>query len=72
MKPLSKKDFKLLNNYGWTIECESPLEIRHEDGSFATLNAVESVLVHCYLKHTHDQQAKIIIKPLKIHGQIFE
>lgn len=21
---------------GWTVECHSPLEIRHEDGSFAT------------------------------------
>lgn len=27
---------KLLEAYGWFVECESPFEIRHEDGSFAT------------------------------------
>ena len=29
---------------GWIIECESPLELRHEDGSFATGQAAELVL----------------------------
>jgi hypothetical protein len=35
---------KLLEDNGWTVECESPLEIRHEDGSFATLNGADMVL----------------------------
>ena len=30
---------KLLSRFGWQVECYSPFEIRHEDGSFATLNA---------------------------------
>ena len=36
---------KLLAENGWTVECESPLEIRHEDGSFATSNAAEMVFL---------------------------
>lgn len=35
---------KLLAEYGWTLECWSPLEIRHTDGSFATLNAAQDIL----------------------------
>lgn len=34
---MSNKD--LLKENGWEIECESPFEIRHEDGSFASMNA---------------------------------
>jgi len=37
-------DKELLKQNGWTIECESPLEIRHENGSFATLNAAETII----------------------------
>ena len=33
-----------LAEYGWTIECESPLEVRHEDGSFASGQAAEIVI----------------------------
>lgn len=35
----------VLEENGWIIECESPFEIRHEDGSFATgkaANIIES------------------------------
>ncbi len=38
----------LLEKDGWTVECESPLEIRHEDGSFATLGAA-NILVQYYV-----------------------
>lgn len=34
----------LLQVAGWTIECESPLEIRHQDGSFATGQAAKMVI----------------------------
>jgi hypothetical protein len=37
-------DTFLLEESGWVIECESPFEIRHQDGSFATLNAAQIVL----------------------------
>lgn len=35
---------QLLAHEGWTIECESPLEIRHEDGSFASQYAAKLVI----------------------------
>ena len=35
---------ELLSKNGWVLECESPLEIRHEDGSFATQQAANIVI----------------------------
>lgn len=35
---------QVLIHYGWTLECESPYEIRHEDGSFATGQAARIVI----------------------------
>lgn len=32
-------DEELLNKNGWEIECQSPFEIRHKNGSFATMDA---------------------------------
>jgi len=37
-------DINFLKENGWTVECKSPLEIRHEDGSFATLNAAYEIM----------------------------
>ncbi len=34
---------QVLAHYGWIIECQSPYEIRHEDGSFASLQAARIV-----------------------------
>lgn len=31
-----ESDDALLESLGWTVECQSPLEIRHTDGDFAT------------------------------------
>ena len=33
-----------IESQGWIIECESPLEMRHEDSSFATYNAAEIII----------------------------
>ena len=41
MHPLQEE---YIESKGWTIECESPLEVRHTDGSFATLNAAQLVI----------------------------
>ncbi len=35
---------KILAENGWVIECESPLEIRHSDGSFASNNAARIII----------------------------
>ena len=34
----------LLEKNGWVVECESPFQIRHENGSFASGLAVELIL----------------------------
>jgi hypothetical protein len=39
-----RSDESILESNGWEIECESPFEIRHEDGSFATGQAAHMVL----------------------------
>lgn len=41
---LMEEDEKILEKNGWTLECESPFEIRHEDGSFATGQAARLVM----------------------------
>jgi predicted DNA-binding transcriptional regulator YafY len=35
---------EILEQNGWTVECQSPFEIRHIDGSFATGQAAHLVL----------------------------
>lgn len=37
-------NIRILADNGWTVECESPFEVRHEDGSFATGGAAEILL----------------------------
>jgi hypothetical protein len=39
------EDEKLLEKHGWTLECISPFEIRHEDGSFATGQAARLIVL---------------------------
>lgn len=45
---MTPETLQLLKDAGWTAECESPLEIRHHDGSFATLNAAKMVITLLY------------------------
>jgi len=32
---MTDEDRDILERHGWTVECESPCEVSHEDGSFA-------------------------------------
>lgn len=41
---MTDADRKLLDDAGWTVVCESPLEIEDVDGSRATLLAAEIVV----------------------------
>ena len=41
---MDPKKIEMLEENDWTVECESPFEIRHKDGSFATGQAAEIVL----------------------------
>jgi hypothetical protein len=47
---------ELLAKYGWTIECESPFEIRNEDGSFASGQA--AIIVVTYLTEEFEAELK--------------
>lgn len=40
---MKAEEEKLLEENGWTVECESPLEMRHEDGSLATGQAIHLI-----------------------------
>lgn len=51
---MGRKDEKLLESHGWTVECESPFEIRHKDGSFATGQAADIVLA--FLKEEEENE----------------
>lgn len=42
---MNTEDEKLLEKHGWVVQCYSPFEIRHEDGSFATMQAAKLVLL---------------------------
>jgi hypothetical protein len=50
-------DKEIFEEEGWTIECESPFEIRHIDGSFATLNAANIVYIEIVLNHKLQKRA---------------
>ena len=50
---MNEDDIKLLEENGWEVECESPFEIRYEDGgAFASGMAADLVLWD--LKHERD------------------
>ena len=55
MSLLDKKLVDTLTNFGWTVDCESPLEIRNiKDGSVATGQAAKMVIEHLRLSHAYD------------------
>jgi hypothetical protein len=41
---ISKWTINMVKEMGWTVECESPIELRHEDGSFASGQAAYVML----------------------------
>jgi len=50
---MNEEDIKLLEDNEWVVECESPFEIRHEDGgAFASGCAADIILWD--LKHERD------------------
>lgn len=57
---MTKGDRKILADNGWIIECESPFEIRHKDGSIATGQAAYIVLASLYgdLQEALEEKAK--------------
>lgn len=41
---MTQEDKDILDDNDWTLECESPFEIRHESGAFATGIAAQFIL----------------------------
>lgn len=53
------KDKKILKHFGWTIECQSPYEIKHEDGSFASGQAAHFVIEQLRSEYIEEQYEKL-------------
>jgi len=49
-------DEKILERYGWSLDCKSPLEVSHTDGSFARYLPAELLIEH--LRETFEQEEK--------------
>lgn len=55
MKILENENFqKYLEDNQWVIECESPLEVRHNEGSFATNFAARVLLDELYSQYKEE------------------
>lgn len=57
----------MLEAEGWTLECESPLEIRHEDGSFATGQAARAVIESLAHREDTGSQAEALATLRRIY-----
>lgn len=64
---MNVQDKKLLEKHGWVVNCESPFDISHHDGSFATECAAEIVLKHLKdeLTWREDQRRKLAMEIFK-------
>lgn len=54
----------MLEEAGWSVECISPLELRHADGSFASLNAAEMV-IECLRRQAEEARASIALNTIQ-------
>lgn len=61
---MKESDEELLADSGWVIECESPLELRHSDGSFATKFAAYVLMSH--LNDEKNEKSNTIVDYFKI------
>ena len=52
---MTNEQLKIIQSQGWTVECESPLEISHSDGSFATMNAAIRVIADVVNEYKQEQ-----------------
>lgn len=59
---------KILERFGWEIECNSPLEIRHKDGSFASGQAAHIVKWEC--EKEYKEQNPLIFEYKNWKGEI--
>ena len=58
---------KILKKNGWVVECESPLEIRHTDGSFASGIAAQYAIDGIMKDDISLDSPLEILQEIKIH-----
>jgi Lar family restriction alleviation protein len=64
---MTPKQERILERGGWTVECESPFEIRDKDGNFASGLAAYYVL---YYLEEHDDTNENDLKPCPFCGGV--
>jgi predicted DNA-binding transcriptional regulator YafY len=62
------KEKQILERFGWTIDCQSPFEISHKDGSFASGQAAHLVLAEC--KSEFKNEHPLVIEYKNWKGEI--
>ena len=62
-----KEDEKILNEFGWDVECFSPFEIVNHDGSIATGQAANLVLTDARIEYNEMQKQKELSSQLAAH-----
>lgn len=68
---MKEEDEKLLEKYGWTVECYSPFEISTKDGSFARDEAAQYVLEGLKLNDYYEELSEKNFINIKILDTIY-
>ncbi len=53
---------QMLADAGWEVECQSPLELRHPDGSFASGQAAQCVIASLRDEACHDARHDALVR----------
>lgn len=61
-------DKEILEHFGWEIVCQSPFEIQHRDGSFASGQAARFVLDEC--KKEYREEHPLVFEYKNWKGEI--
>lgn len=69
MEKLLKTDDEILNYYGWEVECGTPYEIRNNDGSFASGQAILYVIDGLRKEYIEEQYEKIEDEYIKLRAK---
>ena len=60
---MNEEDKKILQHAGWSVDCESPFELRHCEGSYATGQAASLVLLDVRSEHEEfERQNKLSVQ----------
>jgi hypothetical protein len=63
---MNEKDEKLLEKYGWTVECYSPFEVSRKDGSFAKHEGAQYMLEGLRMEDTDTGDGQLTTSDVSI------